>query len=72
MVVCDSVPLMPVIVSVEVPTGVDADVVTVSVDVPPPPVTGLVDHKVVVFAGRPLAAMLTAPVKPPPGVTVVV
>jgi hypothetical protein len=70
VVVCVNVPLVPEIVNVEVPAGVEADVVTVSVDVPPPPGTGLVDHEVLVFAGRPLTARLTVPVKPPLGVIV--
>ena len=60
-----------VIVSGYVPTGVEPDVCTVSVDVPPPViVAGL--KLAVAPAGRPLAVRLTAPLKFPCPVTVVV
>jgi hypothetical protein len=63
-------PLVPVTVSVDEATGVDAEVVTVSVDVPE--VTDAGEKDAVAFAGRPDADRLTAPEKPFCGVTVTV
>jgi hypothetical protein len=56
-------PLVPVIVSVEVPAGVAPVVLTVSVDVPAP-VTDAGLNEAVAPAGRPLAARFTVPEKP--------
>lgn len=65
-----SVPLDPVIVSVDVPAGVAADVEMSSVAVPLPFGIGLVDHEADAYGGRPLTARLTAPENPPLGATV--
>src|SRR5204863_178791 len=59
--VCVSVPLPPVIVSVEFPSGVPAAVVTVSVD---EAVAGFGENVPVAPAGRPATLNVTAPVKP--------
>ena len=56
-------PLVPVMVSVELPAGVLAAVVTFSVAVPEPVTDGGV-NEAVAFAGRPLTARLTAPANP--------
>jgi hypothetical protein len=56
-------PLTPVRVKVKVPAGVDAAVVTVSVDEPLPVIeVGL--NAAVAPVGKPLALKLTTPVKP--------
>ena len=58
-----STPLVPVIVSVGLPAGVFAAVLTVSVELPAPvTVAGL--KEAVAFAGRPLADRFTVPVNP--------
>ena len=63
VVVCVKLPLVPLIVSVDVPTGVLPLVVTVSVDVPVP-VTVAGEKPAVAPAGNPLALSATAPVNP--------
>jgi hypothetical protein len=71
VVVWTKVPLVPVMVRVELPTGVLALVVTVIVD-DPVPVT-VVGLKVAVApVGSPLALKVTIPLKPPEGVIVAV
>jgi hypothetical protein len=65
------VPLVPVIVRVELPTGVLALVVTVMVD-DPVPVTVVGLKLAVTPVGNPLALKVTIPLKPPDGVTVAV
>jgi hypothetical protein len=58
-----SEPLVPATVSVALPVGVLADVVTVNVELPAPAsIAGLKDA--VAFAGRPLADRFTEPAKP--------
>jgi hypothetical protein len=60
---CDKLPLVPVIVSVWLPAGVEFAVVTVSVDVPEPLIEA--GFKLaVVPGGNPLTASDTFPVKP--------
>ena len=60
---CDKLPLVPVIVRVLEPFGVEPAVVTVSVEEPDPLIdVGL--KLAVVLAGRPLALRPTVPVKP--------
>lgn len=71
VVACVSAPLVPVIVTVNVPVGVAAPVVTVIVDEPDPGTDvglKLADAP----AGSPLALNDTSPLKPPDGVTVAV
>jgi hypothetical protein len=63
VVVCVKLPLVPLIVSVDVPTGVLPLVVTVSVDVPVP-VTVAGEKPAVAPAGNPLTLSATAPVNP--------
>jgi hypothetical protein len=61
--VCDKLPLVPVIVIVLEPFGVEPVVVTVSVEEPEPPIdVGL--KPAVVLAGRPPALRLTVPLNP--------
>jgi hypothetical protein len=61
--ICVSDPLVPVIVRFELPPGVVAEVVTVSVELPLPVIeAGLNDA--VAPVGKPLALKLTVPVKP--------
>ena len=64
-------PLVPVIVSGNVPVGVVATVVTVMVDVPEP-VTEDGLNVAAAPVGNPPALNVTVPVKPPDGVTVTV
>jgi hypothetical protein len=61
--VCTRLPLVPVIVSVDVPTGVVPLVVTVSVDVPDP-VTVTGEKLAVAPVGNPLALSATTPLNP--------
>jgi hypothetical protein len=62
LVVCVSVPLLPVMVRAELPTGVEDEVVTVSVEVE---VAGLGLKLAVPPAGRPaLTLNVTEPLKP--------
>ncbi len=68
-VVCDRVPLIPVMVTVPVPTVAVADAVNMSVLVP---VVDVGLNVGVTPAGRPLALKATLPVNPPLGVTVIV
>ena len=68
---CVSVPLVPVIVSVDVPTGVVLPVVTVSVMVPDP-VTVAGEKLAVAPVGNPLTLGVTTPVNPPSAVIVAV
>ena len=70
--VCVSAPEVPVIVSVEVPTAVEAAVVMVSVEVPDPPtiVAGL--NVPVAPFGNPASDNAVFPVKPFTGFTVTV
>jgi hypothetical protein len=61
--VCVRVPLVPVMVTVELPVGVLAVVVMVRVELPP----GVIDAGLnvgVAPAGRPVALKLTTPVNP--------
>jgi hypothetical protein len=69
VVECDKVPLVPVIVSVTVPVGVEPAVVTVSVEDPEPLLTGVGLNVPVAPLGSPLMVKLTAPVKPLSGLT---
>jgi hypothetical protein len=69
LVVCTSGPLVPVIVSVEVPTGVLPEVVTVNEEVPDE-VIEVGEKTAVAPAGRPLTLKVTVPVNAVPGVTV--
>ena len=71
VVVWTRAPLVPVIVRVELPTGVLALVVTVMVD-DPVSVTVVGLKLAVAPVGSPLALKLTTPLKPPDGVTVAV
>jgi hypothetical protein len=61
--VCESVPLVPVIVTVDEPAAAEVEAVNVAVS--PLKLT-------VTPVGRPLAVKVTVPVKPPVGVTVIV
>jgi hypothetical protein len=62
-------PLVPAMVMVELPRGVDVEVATVSVDDPEPAIdVGL--NVAVAFCGSPEAARLTVPLNPPEAVTV--
>jgi hypothetical protein len=63
VVLCVKLPLVPVIVSVDVPTGVLPLVVTVNVEFPAP-VTVPGEKFAVAPAGSPLALKTTAPVNP--------
>src|SRR5262244_992627 len=63
VVACVKLPLVPVIVSVDVPTGVLPVVVTVNVELPLP-VTDAGEKLAVVPAGNPLAPSVTTPVNP--------
>jgi len=63
VVLCVSAPLVPVIVNVDVPTGVLPLVVTVNVELPVP-VTVAGEKLAVAPAGSPLALSVTAPVNP--------
>jgi hypothetical protein len=63
VVVCVKLPLVPVIVSVDVPTGVLPVVVTVNVELPVP-VTVPGEKPAVAPAGNPLTLSATAPVNP--------
>ena len=58
-------PLVPVMVSVYVPDGVEPDVETVSIEDPEPPLIGLTERLEVAPAGRPLTPSVTEPLKPP-------
>jgi len=62
--VCVSVPLVPVIVTVEVPAGVLPLVVTVIVDVPDPVTVAGEKLAVVAPVGNPLALRVTTPANP--------
>ncbi len=61
---CVSCPLVPVIHSAYFPRGVAALVVTVRVELPDPPSTGLGFRVAVAPTGRPLQLRFTLPVKP--------
>jgi hypothetical protein len=63
VVVCVTLPLVPRIVSVEVPTGVLPVVVTVNVELPVP-VTDVGEKPAVAPAGNPLALSAMEPEKP--------
>jgi hypothetical protein len=63
VVECARVPLVPVMVSVEVPTGVVLAVVTVSVEVPLPLIVAG-EKLAVAPVGNPLAPRVTVPVNP--------
>jgi hypothetical protein len=69
VVVCVRVPLVPVIVSVEVPVGVLATVLTFNVEELP---VGFGVKLAVAPVGRPLTLNVTWPPNPPEGVTVIV
>jgi hypothetical protein len=71
VVVCTKLPLVPVIVSVEVPAGVDREVAILSELLPEP----LIDMGVKVAVapvGKPLTEKVTVPLKPFKAVTVLV
>ena len=70
-VLCDSVPLVAVSVSVNVPKGVLLLVLTLIV-VDPEVTIEFGVKLAVALAGSPLTANVTVPVKPPAGVTVAV
>jgi hypothetical protein len=63
VVVCVTLPLIPVIVSVDVPTGVLPVIVTVKVELPVP-VTVAGEKPAVAPAGNPLALSAMEPEKP--------
>jgi hypothetical protein len=63
VVACVKLPLVPVIVNVEVPTGVLPVVVTVKVELPAP-VTDVGEKLAVAPVGNPLALSVTTPVNP--------
>ena len=67
VVVCVSVPLTPVSVSIKLPTGVLAPVVTESVD---DAVAGFGVKLPLAPVGRPLTLKVTWPVNPPVGLIV--
>ena len=64
VVVCDSVPFVPVMVSVELAAGVVLEVVTVSVELPVPPVIVLGLKLAVAPVGNPATVSATSPVSP--------
>jgi len=72
VVVCTSVPLVPVMVSVELAAGVVPEVVTVSVDVPVLPVIVLGLNEAVAPVGNPDTVSATSPVSPFTAVLVMV
>jgi hypothetical protein len=63
VVVCVTLPLIPVIVSVEVPTGVLPVVITVNVEFPAP-ITVAGEKLAVAPVGNPLALSVTTPPNP--------
>jgi hypothetical protein len=63
VVVCVKLPLVPVIVSVDVPTGVLPVVVTVNVELPVP-ATVAGEKLAVALSGKPLALSVTTPANP--------
>jgi hypothetical protein len=63
--VCVTPPPVALIVRLEEPTGVLALVVTVSVELPEPPLTLAGEKLAVAPAGSPLTLKLTALLKPP-------
>jgi hypothetical protein len=63
VVECVRLPLVPVMVSVDVPTGVVLTVVTVSVEVPLPLIVAG-EKLAVAPVGNPLAPRVTVPVNP--------
>jgi hypothetical protein len=63
VVLCVTLPLVPIIVNVDVPTGVLPVVVTVNVELPDP-VTVAGEKPAVAPAGNPLALSVTTPVNP--------
>jgi len=63
-VVCDSVPFVPVMVSVELAAGVALEVVTVKVELPVLPVIVLGLKLAVAPAGSPVTLSATLPVSP--------
>ena len=71
VVLCTKLPLVPLIVSVEVPTGVDREVVIVS-ELLPELLTEVGVKVAAAPEGRPLTDKLTDPLKPFRAVTVVV
>lgn len=71
VVECTIVPLVPVMVSVELPAGVEVSVVTDRVD-DPEPATEVGLNVPVAPLGKPETLKLTVPVKPDVAVTVVV
>jgi len=71
VVECTKLPLVPVMVRVYVPAGVDVLVVTDIVE-EPEPATEVGLKLALAPEGKPLALNVTLPVKPPDSVTVVV
>jgi len=71
VVLCVKLPLTPVIVNVDVPTGVLPVVVTVNVELPDP-VTVAGEKPAVAPAGNPLALSVTTPPNPPTAATLAV
>jgi hypothetical protein len=71
VVLCTKLPLVPVIVSVEVPAGVDGEAVIVS-ELVPEPVTDVGVKVAVAPGGKPLTEKVTVPLKPFKAVTALV
>jgi hypothetical protein len=63
VVECDSAPLIPLIVTVKVLSGVLAEVLTVSVELPGVPIVAA-ENEAVAALGKPLVLRLTSPEKP--------
>jgi hypothetical protein len=72
MAVCDSEPLVPVMVSVYVPVGVEAEVLTCKVELPEPPLIEDGLKLPVAPEGKPDTLSATALLKPLLGVTLTV
>ena len=70
VVECVRAPLVPIIVTVELPAELPAAVLRVSVEVPDPPVMDAGEKEPESPEGIPLAAKFTFPVKPFNGETV--
>ena len=71
VVLCVRLPLVPVMVSIYVPGGVEPLVVTVIVEEPLPVIVGG-SNEADAPLGKPLAPSVTVPLNPPDGATVTV
>jgi hypothetical protein len=71
VVLCTKLPLVPLIVSVDVPTGVEREVVIVS-ELVPELLTDVGVKVAVAPAGRPVTEKVTVPLNPFKAVTVLV